>query len=473
MSASDSKAPRATSPTAALPAAAAVVCALLLALWWMGGADRSLQLRLPNTDRAATDAGARLNPAAAGLLVLGSGTPAADSGTWPQFRGPDRTGISAETKRLAHSWSDGGPRELWGAVCGEGYAGAAVRNGRVYLMDYDGGRKKSALRCLSAADGREIWRYEYPLPLKRNHGVTRTVPTLAGTRVVAMDSLCNVVCADAESGKVVWTLNLVREFGATVPPWYAGQCPLVDGGSVILGVGGTNALVVSVELATGKVIWKSPNPRGWKMTHSCVTPMEFNGRRQYVYCGSGGVCGVAADDGTPLWDTTEWKISIANVPAPLALGDGRIFLCGGYNAGAAMLQLKADQGRIAASMAFRLPPDVFGATQHTPIVLGDHLYGVRPNGQFACLDFNGHVAWASPAEASFGLGSFLLADGVFYVLNDNGRLTSFEATPAQCRKLGETQILTGMESWAPMALVNGKLYARDFTKLACFDLTAK
>jgi outer membrane protein assembly factor BamB len=459
---------------AATPVLAFVAGALLLAFWWAHEPESRVKIRLPDIDRASGGSGgAKLNPAAAGILVAGPGISGESQGAWPQFRGPDRSGVSSETSPLARVWEGGGPRELWAVDCGEGYAGASVQRGRVYLLDYEAARKQSVLRCLSVADGREIWRYEYPLPLKRNHGVTRTVPTLTDKFVVAMDSMCNVFCLDAASGRLQWGANLVREYGATVPPWYAGQCPLVEGQTVILAPGGAEALLLAVDLTTGKPLWRTPNPHGWKMTHSSVAPMVFNGRRSYVYCASGGVAGVAAATGALEWETTAWKISIANVPAPLVLDDGKIFLCGGYNAGSLMLRLKAEEGKITPVIEFRLAPEVFGATQHTPILHGGHIYGVRPNGQFVCLDPDGHVRWTSPADSQFGLGSFLLADGVFYVLNDTGRLTLVEATSERYHQLAQAQILHGIESWAPMALVNGRLFARDFTRLACLDVADK
>jgi outer membrane protein assembly factor BamB len=191
----------------------------------------------------------------------------------------------------------------------------------------------------------------------------------------------------------------VREFNTEVPPWYAGQCPLIDGDRLILGTGG-DALVVAVDCGTGAVLWRSPNPRNWQMTHSSLTPMEFQGRRMYVYCGSGGVAGVSAADGAILWDTTDWKISIATIPSPLPVGDGRIFLCGGYNAGSLMLRLKEAGGAWAAESLFRLKPAVFGAVQQTPILYREHLLGVRPDGQLACLDLKGKSVW----EWSFSHG---------------------------------------------------------------------
>ena len=137
-----------------------------------------------------------------------------------------------------------------------------------------------------------------------------------------------------------WSVSLVREFGATVPEWYAGQCPLVDGDKVILAPGGKNALLLALDLATGKPLWQTPNPRDWKMTHSSIMPMDFAGRRLYVYCANKGVVGVDAKDGALLWETTDWKISIATVPSPVPLPDGKIFLTGGYGAGSLMLQLR-------------------------------------------------------------------------------------------------------------------------------------
>ena len=114
-----------------------------------------------------------------------------------------------------------------------------------------------------------------------------------------------------------------------------------------------------------------------------------------------------------------------------------------------MLQMKLDSSTLKLATLFRLPPEVFGSTQQTPILLGREIYGIRPNGQFVCLDFNGKVRWTSPSDSNFGLGSFLLAAGVFYVLNDSGMLSLIEATPEQYHQLAQVRVLQGTESWAP------------------------
>ena len=454
-----------------------MVVALLAAgaglLWLVGPGSRAPELRVPGTDHSPEgEGGAGANPVLAGKLLPGDGQPAAElPGSWPDFRGPRRDGISTEATALARTWPAGGPRALWSADVGEGYGGAAIRGGRVYLMDYDQAKKQSALRCLSLADGREIWRYAYPLSIKRNHGMTRTVPTVTDKVVVAIDPKCNVICLDAQTGELRWGLNLVLTYGATIPPWYTGQCPLVDGDQVILAPGGAECLLVAVDLATGQPRWKTPNPRGWKMTHASVMPMEWAGRRMYLYCGSGGVAGVAAKDGKPLWDTTDWKISIATVPSPLVLPDGRIFLSGGYNAGAAMLQLVEQDGQIVPRTRFRLPPETFGATQHTPVWLDGRIYGIRANGHFVCLEPDkGKVVWSSGAGGNFGLGPFLVAPGLIFALNDSGVMSLFEASPEKFNLLARAQVLHGRESWGPMALAGSRLIVRDLTKVVCLEV---
>lgn len=455
-----------------LPGTAVLVALAALALWLGRGPGRPLALRMPGTDQAPGSELGTTNPVLIGKLLLGDGRPAQLPGAWPQFRGPERDGISREQQTgLARAWGPSEPRELWAIDVGEGYAGAAVLNGRVYVMDYDRAKKQDALRCLSLEDGREIWRYAYPNSVKRNHGMSRTVPAVTGKVVVGLGPKCHVVCLDAISGQLRWGLDLVRQFGTTVPPWYAGQCPLIDEGKVILAPGGsTNALLVAVDSQTGALLWRTPNPNRWKMTHSSIMPMEFAGERMYVYCANNGVVGVSAKTGAVLWETKDWKISIATVPSPLILQGGRIFLSGGYNAGSRMLQLKKQGERFSVQTLFKLGPEVFGATQHTPILYENHIYGVRPDGRFVCLGLDGKPLWVSDAGQQFGLGPFLLAEGLIYAMNDSGLLRLIEATPEKYTLLAQAQVLKGRESWGPLALAGGRLIARDLTKMVCLDI---
>ena len=330
----------------------------------------------------------------AGTLTKSDGVPADLPGAWPRLRGPNGDGISPEKVSLSRQWPEGGPRVLWSVEVGEGYAGAAVLGGKVYILDYDQAKQADAVRCLSLADGKEIWRYSYPVKIKRFHGMSRTVPAVTDKYVVTLGPKGHVTCLDANTGEFRWMLNLVKEFGTVIPQWYAAQCPLIDGDKAIIAPAG-DVLMIAVDCATGEIVWKTPNPDKWVMTHSSVAPMEFKGKRFYVYCGgstdAGGVVGVSATDGTVLWKTEEWKVR-TNVPVPVVVGEDRIFLTAGYGQydnGCAMLRLAETDGKITARTEFRHATDVFGTMQQTPIFYNGYIYGVGMDKQLICLDLRG------------------------------------------------------------------------------------
>ena len=453
-----------------VPCAVATVALAALVVWARVEPSRRSELRVPAMDRPAGVVADRPALPLEGTLEVFDARPADIPGAWPWFRGERLDGVAHDSPPLARAWPADGPPRLWTLEVGEGYAGAAIHDGAVYVLDYLRDEQADALRCLSLADGSEIWRYSYPVVVKRNHGMSRTVPSIADGFAVAFGPKCHVLSVDPQTGREHWLIDAVTDFGATVPLWYNGQCPLIDGERVVLAVGG-DALLVALDGATGEVLWESPNPREWVITHTSIVPMEFAGRRIYVYCGKGGVAGIDAEDGTYLWDSTDWRISIATCPSPVVLPEGRIFFSGGYNAGALMMQLEEEGGRIEAKTLFRLGPRQFGSTHHTPIFHEGFLYGVREDDkQFVCLDMEGNEVWASGPENRFGLGPYLKADGLFFILDDHGRLTLAEATPEQYRPLAEAQVLDGHESWGPMAMAGGRLILRDMTTMICLDM---
>ncbi|HUU95813.1 MAG TPA: PQQ-binding-like beta-propeller repeat protein [Phycisphaerae bacterium] len=450
-----------------VPCLLACAGVVLVVLWVRGGPPAGLAQRLPVAEAAVPAAQAPTE--IVGTFAKADGTPADLPGAWPGFRGPKLDAISTEQVPLAREWPEGGPKVLWSVELGEGYAGAAVLNGRVYVLDYDHAGQADVLRCMSLADGRDIWRYSYPVEVKRNHGMSRTVPAVTERYVVSLGPKCHVTCLDSTNGELKWAIDLVRTYGTKVPPWYAGQCPLIDGDRAIIAPGG-RALMIAVDLETGKVVWRTPNLNAWQMTHCSIMPMDFAGRRMYVYCASGGVAGIDAANGAILWQTTDWRINIAAIPTPVILGDGRIFLAGGYNSGCMLLELKQQDGKIVPSTVFRLKPNVFGSDQQTPIFYEGHIYGVIPGGQLACLTLDGKQVWTSGSQHRFGLGPYMIAGGMIYVMNDTGLLSLVEASPAGFKLLAEAQVLHGHDSWGPMALAGGKLILRDLTNMVCLDV---
>jgi len=456
-----------------IPAFVAFAAVLVLTLWVELQLVEPLEARVPGLDRPE-GIPVEVERPLIGTLTLGDGVPAKIPGSWPRFRGENFDAIARPEVRLARSWPEAGPEKLWTIDVGQGYAAAAIRDGRVYLLDYDEEALGDAVRCLSLADGKEIWRYSYPVRIKFYHGMSRTIPAVTDKYLLSFGPKCHISCLNPVTGEEYWLIDLVKDFGAKVPQWYAGQCPLIDGDLAILAPGG-DSLIVAQDCATGDVEWKTPNPRKWVMTHTSIMPMEFAGRKTYVYCGKGGVVGISADDGSILWETTDWKIGIATSPSPLVLPEGKIFFCGGYKAGALMLQLEEKDGQITATTLRRFKPKEFDSIQQTPILYEGHIYAVRGSDeQLVCLDLEGNPVWTSGSANKFGLGPYMIADGLIYVMSNEGVLTLVEATPSGYQQLAQADIFPhGHEAWGPMAMVNGRLIVRDFTQMACLDVAEK
>ncbi len=401
-----------------------------------------------------------------------SAAPISIAGSWPMFRGANADAVTESDIPLARKWPESGPPRLWQVALGEGYAAPAVHNGCVYMIDYDMEAQADAIRCFSLGDGKEIWRYSYPIVIKRNHGMSRTVPFVNDDYVVTIGPKCHVTCLDAKTGQLKWIIDLVEKFGTKIPLWYAGQCPLIVDNHAIIAPAGKDVLMVAIDCETGNVEWQTPNPKKWEMTHCSILPMQFAGKDFYIYPGSRGVAGVSAADGTILWQTDAWYLR-TNVPMPVNAGEGKIFLCAGYNKGSMMLQLTRQGETIIPKVLFELGPDIFGSDQQTPIYYNGHIYGVRPDKQLVCMDLTGQILWASGSQHKYGLGPYIIADGLIYIIDDDGLLSLIEAVPNEFRLLDQARVLDGHECWGPPALVGGQLLVRDLTTMVCLDVSAK
>jgi outer membrane protein assembly factor BamB len=396
---------------------------------------------------------------------------------WPQFRGPNRDNISTETG-LLKTWPANGPKVLWETPVAQGYAGAAIKNGLVYVNDYDEEKKEHAVRCLSLADGKEIWRWSYEVNIRPNHGITRTVPAVGDNLVFSLDPKCKFHALDAKTGKLVWQKDLVKEYKTRIPQWYAGQNPLLDGNRVLIATGGA-ALAVAFDQETGNEIWKSPNPDNDLMSHASLMPATIGGVKQYLYLTMNKVVGISAEDGKLLWNSP-FTARMAASPSPVSVGEGKVFVTSGYEAGSVMYQVKKTAGGFDAAPLFELKSNQFNSEVHTPVLFKNHLFAVssKKKGQFTCLDLNGKVVWQSPvssgnpdATRTFELGGFILADGMFFVLEgETGILRLIEANTEAYRELASAQILEGHDVWGPPALSNGKLIIRDMAKMICIQV---
>lgn len=416
-----------------------------------------------------------LNINLAGTLKTFDGVPSELPGNWPRFRGAEFDNICKDDVTLADKWPEGGPKVYWSVELGEGYAAPAVLNGCVYLFDYDEDARADALRCFSLADGREIWRHSYKLPAKRNHGFSRTIPAVTDECIVTIGPRCHVSCVETGTGEFRWGIDLQKDYGTTEPLWFTGQCPLIEEGLAILAPAGPDVLLMAVDCKTGEVVWKTPNPKGWKMSHSSVMPITLHGEKMFVYAAIGGMAGVSKQ-GKLLWEIP-WNASVV-APSPVAVGGNRVFITAGYGAGSLMVQIdKTPEGYLAREIAKHGPKDWLACEQQTPILADGLLYGIMPKDsgalkkQFVCYSpDSGNLVWSSGKAARFGIGPFILADDKFYVLDDDGTLTMLALSKTGYKPLAQHKVLDGHDAWGPIALAGTRMLLRDSTRMVCIEV---
>jgi outer membrane protein assembly factor BamB len=462
-----------------------LACFAAMLIWIRGGPKQEFTASLPGTDDVygrRKFAGTGDNVKIGTIFQAFQGVASSLPGAWTGFRGERFDNTVTGKLGLAETWPSNGPPVLWSVELGEGHAGASVRDGRVYVLDYDEGRKADILRCFSLDDGREIWRRGYKVEMKRNHGFSRTIPFVAEKTVVTIGPRGHVMATDAKTGAYRWGFGMAGRYGTKIPGWYTGQCPLVDNGAVILAPAGSNVLMLAVDLGTGETIWSAPPPVKCDMSHASIAPAVLHGEKQYVYAGVGCMVGVGAEGpgrGKVLWYTTEWNASTI-APTPVVFADGKIFCTAGYGAGSAVFQVSKSAGgySVERTSAYK-PRNGFACEQQTPVFMDGMLFGVLPNEavtikkEFACADRDGKIAWTSGKENRFGLGPVFLADGKFFILDDEGVLTMARAQTNRYERLAQAKVLNGHDSWAPIALAGTRMLLRDARRMVCLELAAE
>jgi len=399
-------------------------------------------------------------------------------GQWACFRGSDYKNIVHTNEKI--NFSVDFPVQ-WKVETGEGHAAPTIYNGLVYLLDYDEKLSSDMLRCFSLESGVELWRRWYRVPMKRNHGFSRTAPAVTDKYVVTIGPQAHVMCCDALSGKLKWTLDTRKYFDTEEPQWYAGQCPRIENSQLILAPAGKEILMVGIDCETGKFVWQTPNTLGYKMSHSSIMPMTLGGKKMYVYAGIGGVCAVSAenaDRGDLLWSVA-WRPSVI-APSPVQLSSDKIALTAGYGAGGALLQVKNANGKWSATITDQYKPsEGLASEQQTPILYEQMLITVLPKdgggmrGKLvAYLPSNLRVPiWESAADERFGLGPYMVIGNHLFALKDDGELFVYKLEQKKMSLIKKQRVMEGHDAWGPMAYADGYLILRDSYWVYCLKIS--
>lgn len=396
---------------------------------------------------------------------------------WPQWRGPQRDGISPEVG-LLKQWPAGGPKLLWQVNdLGDGYSTPVVVGSHIYLMS-NHGLDNEFVAALSTQDGKVIWTTRVGNvgnpDQNPSYPKARSTPTVDGNFLYALGSDGDLACLEAKSGKIRWSKNIRKDFGGTPGEWAYAESPLVDGDAVVVTPGGAQATMVALNKKTGALLWKAAVPGGDPAGYASAIVVHGGGRKQYVQLLSKGIVGVDAKTGEFLWRYAEAAKGPAQYFTPVARGE---YVYGGaLGVGGGLVRLKAEGKGVAAEQIYfvrGLPNGIGGA-----VLVGDHLYGTEVTQQLVAVEFaTGKLLWKSE---NFGWASVAAADGHLYLHLIDGQMVLVEASPEGFREKGRFappnqpkkkqagQFPEG--AFAYPVIANGRLYIRDLGMLWAYDI---
>jgi len=383
---------------------------------------------------------------------------------WPQWRGPNRDGISQETG-LLKEWPEGGPELLWKAKgYGVGYSSVSVSGGLIYTLgDVEGG---SQVIAANEANGEIVWKTRIGGEGgHRKYPGTRSTPTVDGGQVFALNQFSDLACLDAKSGKLIWKRNLIEDFGGKMMSgWKYSESPLVDGDRVVVTPGGAQGAVVAVNRKNGGKIWQTSE---WtdRAGYSSVVIKKFHGVRQYIQLTGQSVAGIDPDSGKLFWKADRpGKTAVVSTPV---VKDDVVFVTSAYGVGCSAFRIGKKGSKWTTELLYA---NKAIANHHGGVIrLGDHVFG-SSGPSFACVDIESGKGGFS--ERSVGKGATVYADGRFYLRAESGPVALIVATPKGLKEAGrfEQSDRSNDRAWPYPVVANGRLYLRDQDALLCYDV---
>jgi len=404
--------------------------------------------------------------------ILAACVSAQASEDWPQWRGPRLDGISKEV--LPDALPEAGPKKIWAAPVGLGYASPIVVKGTLYVFGSEND-KTEMLSAFSAADGKLLWKrsYESVGLSERGYRGPRATPAFEDGKIYTFGGGGQAVCWNAADGEKLWETNLLKEYNAKNIKWGTSSNPLLLGDKLYLQVGDGGPLAVGLNKKTGKVEWKTEDVG--LSSYASPVVVDVAGSKQMVICGGKAIYGIAFDSGKTLWQFPFATQHEVNATPPL-YRDGRLLISSGYGQGAVMLKL-------SATGAEKEWASKDMASKHQNVILeGNYIYG-NSAGKLRCLQWSdGKTVWTADAEkVKLGEGGMVVKAGdKLLAFSERGTLFLLKTDGATVQLLSEVPMFGAQQYWATPLLYDGKMYTKGGGELGkggneivCYDLKAQ
>ena len=376
------------------------------------------------------------------------------------WRGPSRDGHYHETG-LLKQWPAGGPEIIWTFEdLGQGHSSAIVDQGFVYTsgMSDDAGH-------LFKFDqkGKLIYKKQYGPEYTESFYGTRGTPTIVGDKIYLMSGMGKLYCLNNETGDVLWTKDLIKDFGGSNIRWGMNETPVVDGKVVYITPGGKKNNLVALNRHSGDLIWSSPG--NGELTAYC-TPLlfEHNGRKLLATHSESHLMGFDATTGKMLWkqhQPNEWSVH-PNTPI---YHEGGLFYLSGYGQGGGMLELSPDGNSAKLKWKHKKMDSRMGAA----VLVDGYIYGSGDSRVWSCLDWQtGEEKYTSK---EIGIGTLIYADGMLYCYTQKGELALVTPDPTGFKVVSKTKVALGTEQhWAHPVIYDGILYVRHGRALVAYKV---
>ncbi len=401
---------------------------------------------------------------AASILLVVAPVASGSGGGWPQFRGPERDGVSRE-QGLLDALPPEGPTVLWRASPGSGYSGVAVVGDAAYTMGQtDDGQ---FLFAFDVASGEERWRYRLAAPYRSSYGDgPRSTPLVDGETVFAIDAHGGLHAVSRSEGRRIWS-HALPGFGARIPASGYSSTPLVVGSRLLVESGGADGAYLAFRKEDGERLWSSGSDDA---AYASPVELTVDGVRQVVFFSAAGLQAVDPSAGELLWHYPLQSLCPAtgvplNTATPIRAAPDRLLVASGYGEDRGATMLRVRRARDAYSVETVWKRLVLDSRVNSAVFLDGRLFGVHGDRLQAIDASTGRELWSAPG---FRHASLIAADGKLIVLGERGRLHLIEASASEFRELGSSQLLEG-RSWTSPSLADGRLYLRNGKELLCLD----
>lgn len=407
---------------------------------------------------------------------------------WPNYRGPNHDGTSAD--RLNQNWSGSATNPVWLVHLTNGITSLTVSGGRVFTQvggdlveegAFQLARKEYCV-ALDAGTGQFLWStetdasdsYLFPhLGVGTTDDGPRSTPVARDGSVYVLSSYLKLHRLNATNGAVIWSTNLVTGFGGSVIAWQNAASPVVENGLVFVNANAPTAALMAFNITNGALVWRSRNEL---MTHATPVLATIHGARQLIFATQSGLVSVNPTNGALWWKAVHpfgYSTSIGTSPV---VHQDHVFITANYTMNAYAVQI------VLSNDVQVVLPRWTNATHRshwsTPVAHAGHLYGMfypdNADGQLRCIGLaTGTTRWATNY---FGRSSLLLVGTNLLCVTERGSLVLVAAQTNAYRELGRFQAIPGYHSdrnkcWNAMALSDGQVYVRSTAYAARYDLS--